>query len=105
MGWKNWPSWLRGMIIGLGAGLLFYIFSYNIGGEYAENLAFIITVYFSLIGVCGPNYKPCSEEFISLLLITISFILTILLFSLIGTIIGWIYGKIKSKNQTQNINQ
>ncbi|MDP3026416.1 MAG: hypothetical protein Q8N63_01820 [Nanoarchaeota archaeon] len=70
MSWKNWPSWLKGGVIGI---LIFVI-------HFAMNLTLELTFY-------GIEKMPSPLFYIFLFLI----------YFIIGVVIGFIIGKIKSK--------
>jgi len=114
MGWKNWPSWLKGGLIGAIISLL---------------TVFPIYTYLTLINSCESYIQKipdleivCNLEGIFhliifggfltggvlIILLIIALLFAILLIGVggfgIGALIGFIIGKIKSKNQTQNIN-
>ncbi len=84
--WKNWPHWLRGLIIGI-------------------ILATIPAIFFSYIlftwhGLPFSGYKPKTVfddpvSYIVILLLFWAFFGTFI--GLAGTLIGYIYGKIKNK--------
>jgi ABC-type Na+ efflux pump permease subunit len=108
MGWKNWPSWLKGGII---AGIIFIIL-------------LILSLF---IPSSGCTDKPLPEGYImedcapinissllllpsylllyfleihnDLLAMSIAFLFSLLIYFLIGTLIGFIYAKIKSKQK------
>lgn len=78
MGWKNWPYWLKGGIIGLIIGLV----------------GVLLKIVLSLIFIDDtgrPGFFSISSTFIT------SQLLNCLGLLIIGLIIGWIYGKFKLK--------
>jgi len=99
MGWKNWPSWLKGGLIGIVVAILFLIIPYitncstsfgGVGGSCDNNIKlFFAVVNFILI-------IPALSLTQNMVLITI---LTLILLFLIGAFIGWIISKIKSKSK------
>lgn len=113
MGWKNWPYWLKGGMIGFFIGLVWSIFvnplliiifgiffeyigRYNLFLDYGWILTF---TYMLPCGNTGENAFGC------MLTVGLAFSLfTYLVLGLIiGTIIGLIYGKIKKKKETENV--
>lgn len=76
MGWKDWPYWLKGGIIGGGIGFVLSLLS-----------------SFSIIirGLVFGGWPDIELIWFDLLLILSTFI--------VGAVIGWIYGKIKSKTK------
>ena len=83
MSWKNWPSWLKGGLIGV----IIYIIYY---------LIVLFTIYARdeqgklIIGIAMSWFGP---------MFVAGFIINISLIFLIGAFIGWLYGKIKAKKQ------
>ena len=109
MGWKNWPSWLKGGII---AGIIFIIvlvlslFIPSLGcntskplpeGEMYENCTPTQLSEILLL----PSYIPLNilEIHNDYLALSFAFIFSLIIYFLIGTIIGWIFGKIKLKKK------
>jgi len=130
MGWKEWPSWLKGGIIGL---ILFILVYFVFYGTYAlsnnnpgvepqaslwEAIFFIVGSLISypiffIAGIFDGPYRlgKYHEMFFSsgLSLFQIpnflGWIILFFIYLLIGIIIGWLIGKIKQKNiQEQNLN-
>ena len=79
MGWKDWPYWLKGGIIGLIVGLITLISK--------------LILSFMFIDDTGnaPIYTLGIKSF--LLSQLLGFLGTII----IGLVIGWVYGKIKNR--------
>lgn len=112
MGWKEWPSWLKGgmvlviiyiILILLSVFTLYYDFTtwtsevmfwtYVAIVSPTEFLSLILPIKFPLgIGFLG---GPSDSEMITSLIVLAIF------YFFIGSIIGWIYGKIKNRNQSQ----
>ena len=95
MGWKNWPSWLKGGII-LGAIQLFISIS---------SLIFVYLIKFGIISNLDLGFAGVGVAFtlqLGYLIIPIIIGNTILYFifgAIIGALIGWIYGKIKQRKK------
>jgi hypothetical protein len=94
MGWKKFPTWLKGGII-LGVISLLYSIFFNI----ALQLGFVLPLFFfmewpmrlaSLLFGWGDLIMGWRGYFASLVFMPI-------LYFIIGAIVGWIIGKIKSK--------
>ncbi len=110
MGWKNWPAWVKGGVIGFFSVFLliliirFFLNSVSALGDSPGPLYLLLgKVYFIIYFI--PGTLLLKIPFMGLLgyfnffgeLLTI-FICSLFYF-LIGALIGWIVGKIKSKNQ------
>lgn len=101
MGWRKWPYWLRGGIIGILMGLfIFFIAPIFPNPIFAlsELFLFLLVILFGISGLCDKipflRDEICNiEEGFSLTQI----IILILSWFVIGAIIGLIYGKIMSK--------
>lgn len=116
MGWKDWPYWLKGGVIGLLLGAMFSVFaimSYNPtqknyflcpllsgDGGPCRTTAIILTpfLFFSAIPlalfcwISGMEGSSCKiPEIVIVFSVLFVWILT-------GVLIGWIYGKIKNRN-------
>ena len=92
MGWKDWPYWLKGGVIGLVFVLILFLLIYFnlLGSSISGTLGIFIVVitFIGALGLCPEN--ACQFYTAGLLILLIeSFI--------IGAIIGWIIGKIKNK--------
>lgn len=109
MSWKNWPSWLKGGIIGLiiaaiaGLGMFLMVF---IGSSLDDNifsetilirlvmyLTFLISLTIGL-PIMITSFMICFKSCSSQQTIMIYFIWMIIYF-LIGSILGLLYGKFK----------
>ncbi len=107
MGWKNWPSWLKGGVIGVFL-VVIYAFIFYISGIFkSENLLLIFTGYlislpnaiFYFTGV-PLNFDPACIETSNIcyyLNQIYSWLRLLFLWAIIGAIIGWIVGKIRNK--------
>ena len=98
MGWREWPAWLKGGVIGL----ILLI------------LAFIVSVSCVSL-VVGPNQLSCVIPALPILIggilaellgfqnkLVVYFIMDsvdLILYFSIGAFIGWIVGKLKNRNQ------
>jgi len=96
MGWKNWPYWLRGGIIGMVISFLLIIIisflgllSLNMFGESSYFGNFLGTISSLLFIKFNPFYGFIfkSNTLLGQLLPFLVF------YFIIGAIIGWIYGK------------
>lgn len=115
MGWKEWPSWVKGVLISLLCFLTILLFTVLIKlidliyvfepGSFGNFLYLIENRIIGLMGfipgmILNPSGSTGHGAFgISALLIW--WPIDILQFVIIGAIIGWIVGKIKSKNQSK----
>lgn len=110
MSWKNWPSWLKGGMIGLVISIFVGLLSgispifneiHLLSGIsvwlqyifYAIPLSILGNWRWSFLHYC--DYRPpelCPPNINT-------FIINGLIIFVIGVIIGWIYGKIKSKKR------
>lgn len=98
MGWKDWPYWLKGGVIGI----LIFISGFVITLILGTPLLFIYPLL-SLLGISGilsgpipitnigPNENSLGNNFIPIMAL-----FSILLYLMIGALIGYIYGKIKN---------
>ena len=94
MGFRDWPYWLRGGVIGGILPLFGYItYSFN---------PFRDSIFFRLIALPGEIvlYLFFQEGRFRSLLLT-HFIINLLIYVIFGALIGFIIGKIKNRNQTQ----
>ena len=93
MGWKNWPSWLKGGIIfffvHLIISIILFIFFFKGEFNFAGLFALSIDLPLFLFG-CSSSDGLTFQRFCYP-------IAGSLFYFLIGAIIGWIYGKLKSK--------
>lgn len=102
MGWKNWPSWVKGGIIGIIISLFAVFIVYLIGG-FEENYLFYIIQFpiipawyiFAFIFDLMADNGPYIENLIFLKLI-FGFAFG---YAIYGIFIGWLIGKIKSKKE------
>jgi len=89
MGWKNWPYWLKGGIIGTAAYLIYFTITFPFSLYIPYELGLCINEYGAGIFNCNAN-NGLNFWFV--------LFLSIILFVIVCSIISWIYGKIKSKN-------
>jgi len=101
MGWKNWPYWLKGGLIGVGIGIILAVI--GIIAVIERPLAGEFLYFVQLIGIFGLGsflQTDCVGEacfgnvFIALILMPIGYLIKGLL---VGAITGWVVGKIKAK--------
>ena len=93
MGWKDWPYWLKGGIIGLSLLLLSLL------------VEFLLYLPFSGFGFLALFYGYSAEALISnptdfeyaLYLYILPLVTVIVVYFLAGALIGWIYGLIKKR--------
>jgi len=106
MGWKSWPSWLKGGIIGLifaliVSGAVIILDSLfrnwlNSGGIIpllllVFNIIGVIIIFSMGIGAAGSNFNL---NFLGYSIVLFSSLIS---YFVIGALIGWIIGKIKKK--------
>ncbi len=102
MGWKNWPYWIRGGLLGAIITIIGYIFIIMVG------IGFPILFYIPDIIIALP-YRFIAKSFVYNILgsnlgsyvLLFSYIIAIFPNFIIGAIIGLIIGKIKSKKQKE----
>jgi hypothetical protein len=82
MGWKEWPYWLKGVIIGLIVGIIIMIY-----------FAFPCMSLFSCKIIPGTD-NSCLNP---LSCIARAIIISIIPFTIFGLLVGWIIGKLKRK--------
>lgn len=109
MGWKNWPYWLRGGIIGGVIGIIWFVFHFmgmNFGpgeGGYLNWVYYTFGVISGLLGsILGFFIFPIAllfGEYFSDATATPFLIISVIYLFLIGALIGFIIGKIKSRNK------
>lgn len=103
MGWKDWPYWLKGGIIGLIVFLvisLFFILYEFIGIGVFIDFFFILSIFFSIITSLPFYIYDFILQILSINIYWNSFSLFIsgvINYFFTGAIIGWIYGKIKER--------
>jgi len=97
MGWKDWSYWLKGGIIGLILGVLYFlanlVFSlgcmgwYN-GIETSSICPLVDSIFkFGLLRIIFFPFALFTDEYLILLLNS----------AILFAVIGWIYGKIKNR--------
>lgn len=98
MGWKNWPSWLRGGIIisSVYILLLLWVFIGAMGINLGTNLAtkFSANIFMLPVFLIFSLFKSILKIG-DLAILIISAFLSIILYFIIGALIGLIVGKIK----------
>lgn len=118
MGWKDWPYWKRGGVIGLVIStlmviplnftplvILFQFWLFWILGMPFGLASYRIFGYFFDFIVDNLPHDVIAYDVIAYKIFFIQNVSMIFNFLVLGTIIGYIYGKIKSRNQSQNLNQ
>ncbi|MBI5803559.1 hypothetical protein HY448_02640 [Candidatus Pacearchaeota archaeon] len=98
MGWKEWPYWLKGGILGTIIYLFFIMIAYFLG-KVAPDIGYMLSVIFFLYDefisyLTSPIFKLF--DFIPYIGYLLFGIKILGLPFIIGALIGWIYGKIKS---------
>ncbi len=98
MGWKNWPSWVNGVIIALVLYLISLISGYY-GMMYSLLLGYPVSIILTRVfnyWELGYIHEGGFPYIMSIIIIP--FIMSIVY----GALIGYIIGKLKSKNQNIN---
>jgi hypothetical protein len=107
MGWKQWPSWLKGGVISSGIIAVIDILAVilvdftsgglsNIGEIIYLIQAAAIGIPLALLGIIDLQYLDNTGDRL------IFFIWSLLVFFSIGSLFGWIVGKIKANKQLPN---
>ena len=103
MGWKNWPSWLNGGLIGsiLLALLGFLALIAEVAESFGSISYFLRGIYIREIFnfLSYPLHLIKGIGFIIYFIWPLGIIVNLIYGFIIGAIIGWIIGKIKSKKQ------
>jgi len=109
MGWKNWPSWIKGSILFLlGFSILYPLVINSIQNcppflsESPHTLCMLglwiaVILYFPahiILNLINFYYWPIYSDIIGKIT---EFIVSLIIFTLIGAFIGWIVGRTKSK--------
>ncbi|HRZ85223.1 MAG TPA: hypothetical protein P5277_00405 [Candidatus Paceibacterota bacterium] len=108
MGWKNWPYWLKGGIIGGIAWLLLIILFFlnqsiihlN-GGHDPNTITSVISniiLYVSFPIMLYMKYLDTAKVILSILIISLG---TLVCFVLWGMLIGWIISKFKKNGKNK----
>ena len=84
MGWKDWPSWVKGGVIGIFL-ILLYLLIFIISSDLLQLGERAFAFALPLFLVSGTN------DFLGL-------IFTLIAYFVLGAIIGWIVGKIRNRN-------
>lgn len=91
MGWKNWPNWVRGGVIGILFAILSMFLFIPLTEDFFPSIAIIfLRIDFISLIICK---GICEGEMGMIQVYTI-----LPSYFLIGALIGWFIGKIKSKN-------
>lgn len=104
MGWKNWPSWVKGgvilLILGLIANIFGLIIELNNDSPVTKGLGFAVVNLPALLIVTFiiRILKPLGLPLASILSNVFVFMI---IYFIIGAFIGWIYGKIKSRGKNE----
>ena len=94
MGWKDWPTWLKGGVIGLIVSIPITL------------IVFSLSLNCAASSIYGSPSCPFTSFFVKITLLKVLsfdsigifiFLFPILEITLIGAIIGWIVGKIKGR--------
>ncbi|MEK6828685.1 MAG: hypothetical protein AABY15_01040 [Nanoarchaeota archaeon] len=93
MGWKNWPTWLKGGIIGAIIALILGILIKLLEGTGFGLLIAVLFLILSFSGLGNCDFEGCYPY--NFYFLTTPFVL--LEFFIIGAIIGWIISKINKK--------
>jgi hypothetical protein len=98
MGWKEWPTWLKGGVIGLILSVLFLIgliicASSSLGSGSYGCINFIFPLFF---GAFMASILNIQNKFVGYFVIGFT---NLIIYFLIGALIGWIVGKIKNRNK------
>lgn len=108
MGWKDWPSWLKGILWAICIYILIFFLSWivnKVNGCNFESAYFIICSNVLLhLPLIIPLLILGNGSFLESLLESggiYSFITQLVPYIIIGALIGWIVGIIKSKKQEQ----
>jgi hypothetical protein len=100
MGWKEWPSWVKGGVISIYVTFSLIIIGFLVSIIYPEILKILVIFFIWIHYIIPLEANNMGTGFIIMGIILISSpILSLLFFFLIGALIGWIYGKIKNKNK------
>jgi len=100
MGFKNWPSWVKGGIGGLVTYIIILISQIFCFSDSTPNflcgdpgliwnLTLFQSGFFGLVSISDPNTE------------ILSMVISFMIYIFVGSIIGWIIGKLKSKKQQQ----
>ena len=116
MGWKNWPSWLKGSLILSGLYLILFIIlslviSPLIKGIYGGIIGYanyiLLYIVFPVINIVGMTIIhyigitifPNSLGLLYNFYIVLNVIINLALYFVIGALIGWYIGKIRQKKK------
>lgn len=112
MGWKNWPYWIKGGILGAVLVLTLYMlisfaYPFFIQNAFISDTLYVINIILALPVIFIPQLFPAIPEN-TIVGISIFLITWAIMGAIIGLIIDWIIKKRKSKNNTStrsNINK
>ncbi len=98
MGWKNWPCWLKGGVIGIGIGILISILEiiYWYTCSNCSEVIGWLTMFLALPLYIFFGDSSINNFFIEFVITNLTIILDLFI---IGTLIGLIVGKINSKKR------
>ena len=103
MGWKKWPSWLKGGVIGV---IIILVLSFIIGIFLMINgdthiirslfFSFLLpgAIFIGVINFIRFGYETPDSSFLDYLFIVV---ISIALYFILGALIGWIVGKIRNR--------
>ena len=106
MAWKDWPSWLKGGVIGIVICILFFLYSYNNYQIISKQPYSMPGFAFFLFGIPAAPGIYLLLFFVKLFTIArvstnfeifIIFLGGLISWFVYGVIIGWIVGKIKAR--------
>jgi len=113
MGWKQWPSWLKGGLIGLvlAVVMLALLFISLVFGFFnlSELFGFFLNLSFQLsenfakflgVNLCNVDGEIChGGNFSFLFELVFPWLIYFIIYFIIGTPIGWTIGKMRNRNQ------
>jgi hypothetical protein len=108
MNWKNWPYWVRGVIVGLLIFVILFVVYMLFSGHLPDWLVYIFLIPMFIPMIISGHVTPyfCTPTISNFLfddcLITgviIAVIFTFMELLICGALIGWFYGKIKSHHK------
>jgi len=106
MGFKDWPSWVKGGVIFIILGTLaFPLFYFGANKIIADDW---FGRFYPVIFVTLWDFEVADPPLVlsqQIIKISIAVVLTLIQYFVIGAILGGLFGLIKSKKQPQNLNQ
>ena len=95
MGWKNWPYWLRGGIIGL----IIEVLAYPVFFLCLSNYDYICLIFLFPSSFIGPLVE-LTDSIGPQITMSTFLIINAIIVIILGIVIGWVIGKIKSRKKT-----